>query len=95
MNEEISNNKVFESMIDELESKYKGMYVVIANGKLLSVHKSLEEALKVDKGKYNHRIIFKVSEKPEKMVRLGWRVARPAGHIRNTGQREKQSQEKF
>ncbi len=78
--EEESNNKAFESMINELEAKYQGMYVVIANGKFISAHKSLDEALKVEKGKYKHRIIFKVGEKPVKKVRLGWRVAvKPAG----------------
>jgi tRNA 2-selenouridine synthase SelU len=72
--EEECNNKAFESMINKLEEKYKGMYVVIANGKLISTHKSLSEALKVKKDRYKHRIVFKVGEKPTKKVRLGWRV---------------------
>jgi hypothetical protein len=76
--EEESNNKAFESMIHELEANYKGMYVVIANGKLISAHKSIDEALKVDEG-YKHRIVFKVGEKPVQRVRLGWRL-KPAGH---------------
>lgn len=77
--EEESNNRAFESMIGELEAKYRGMYVVIANGRLISVHKSLEEALRVEERGYAHRIVFKVGEKPVGRVRLGWRV-RPAGH---------------
>ncbi|MEM3437413.1 MAG: hypothetical protein QXP55_02600 [Nitrososphaerales archaeon] len=79
IDEEESNNQAFESMINELE-KYQDMYVVIANGKLISVHKSLDEALKVEEGRYTHRIVFKIGEKPVKKVRLGWRVAKPVGH---------------
>lgn len=79
--EEESNNRAFESMADELEAKYRSMYVVIADGRLISAHKSLSEALKVEEGRYMHRILFKVGEKPIKKVRLGWRVAaKPAGH---------------
>lgn len=80
--EEESNNRAFESMVDELEEKYPGMYVVIAGGKLISAHRSLAEALKVEEGKYMHRIVFKVGEKPFGRVRLGWRMAaeKPAGH---------------
>ena len=79
--EEESNNRAFESMIDELEEKHRGMYVVIAKGKLISVYKSLDEALEVkaeEKG-CSHRIVFKVGEKPVKRVRLGWRARTTAG----------------
>ncbi|GEM_PF-701794 len=79
--EEESNNKAFEALLPELEKKYRGMYVVIAQGKLISVHSSLEEALRVEEGRYQHRIVFKVGEKPVEKVRLGWRATiRPAGH---------------
>jgi len=79
--EEESNNRVFESMIDELEANYQGMYAVIASGKLISLHRTLEEAVKVKEGRYTHRIIFKVGERPIQKVRLGWRVAaKPVGH---------------
>ncbi|MCP8307177.1 MAG: hypothetical protein H3Z53_08555 [archaeon] len=79
--EEESNNRAFESMVNELEANYQGMYVVIAGGKLISAHRSLDEALKVKEGRYTHRIIFKIGEKPVQRVRLGWRVvAKPVGH---------------
>jgi len=82
MDEEELNNMAFESMIDELEEKYKGMYVVIAKGKFVSAYKSLDEALKVKEGERgcSHRIVFKVGEKPVKKVRLGWRARKTAGH---------------
>jgi len=72
--EEESNNRAFESMKEELEEKYQGMYVVIADGRLISVHKTLDEALKVEGGKFSHRIVFRVGEKPVRRVRLGWRT---------------------
>lgn len=79
MDEEMSNNRAFESMVDELEANYRGMYVVIAEGRLVSVHRTLDEALKVERGRYRHRIVLKVGEEPVRRVRLGWRVRRPAG----------------
>ena len=79
--EEEVNNRAFESMVEELEANYPGMYVVIAGGRLVSVHETLEEALKVEEGKYKHRIVFRVGEKPVEKVRLGWRaMVRSAGH---------------
>lgn len=72
--EEEANNRAFESMIDKLEENYRGMYIVISNGRLTSVHKTIDEALKVEEGKCKHRIVFKVGEKPVEKVRLGWRV---------------------
>ncbi|MCP8319815.1 MAG: hypothetical protein H3Z52_02595, partial [archaeon] len=49
--EEESNNRAFESMVNELEANYQGMYVVIAGGKLISAHRSLDEALGVEEGR--------------------------------------------
>jgi len=71
--EEESNNRAFESLVDELESKHGGMYAVITGGELVSIHRDLEEALP-DKGGHAHRIIFKIGEKPPSKVRLGWRT---------------------
>lgn len=78
VSEEESNNRAFESIIGELEERYRGKYVVIAGGKLVSVHESLEEALSAERGRYSHRIVFKVGERHAGRVRLGWRT-RPAG----------------
>jgi len=77
--EEETNNSLFESMVDELEANYQGMYVVIADGKLVS-YKCLDEAIEVKEGRYTHRIVFKVGERPSQKVRLGWRAAiKPVG----------------
>lgn len=73
--EEEVNNKAFESLADELEVKYPGKYVVIANGRIVKVCDSIEGAFKIDSGStYFHRIIFKVGKKPALKVRLGWRA---------------------
>ena len=79
--EEEINNKTFEEIIGELEAKFPGMHAVIAEGQLVGVYKSLEEALKTNvKEGCSHRIIFKVGEKPKLKVRLGWRAKlKPAG----------------
>ncbi|MEM3070338.1 MAG: hypothetical protein QW638_05470 [Candidatus Bathyarchaeia archaeon] len=79
--EEESNNRAFESLINELESKYPGMYIVIADGRMVSAHDSLDEALKIGDGEHKHRIIFKVGEKPFERLRLGWKASiKPVGH---------------
>lgn len=79
--EEEANNKAFESSVDDLEVKYPGKYVVIANGRVVDVCDSIEEAFKVGSGSMRfHRIVFKVGEKPALKVRLGWRAKlKPAG----------------
>ncbi len=80
--EEEFNNRAFEYLIGDLESKYPGMYIVIAEGRIISAHNSLEEALKMGEEKHNHRIVFKVGERPFERVRLGWKASiRPVGHI--------------
>ena len=81
--EEGSNNRLFESMVDELEEKYSGKYVVIAGGKLISAYDTLDEALNLEKGsRYTHRIVTRIGETPLQRVRLGWRLAKkPAGHM--------------
>lgn len=79
--EEKANNKAFESLSEELESKHAGMYAVIAGGRLVAVHTSLREALQSE-SRYSHRLIFKIGEKPSPKVRLGWRAKiSPAGTI--------------
>lgn len=78
--EEESNNRAFESLISDLESRYSGMYIVIADGGMISAHNSLDETLKIGDGAHKHRIVFKVGEKPFERVRLGWRASiRPVG----------------
>jgi len=73
--EEGLNNKAFEEVVDELEAKSPGGHAVIAEGKLVGVYKSLEEAVKTRvKEGASHRIIFKIGEKPSPKVRLGWRA---------------------
>ena len=77
--EEEVNNKAYESIRDELESKYPGMYAVIAEGRLLSVHASLREVPPAKAGQ-SHRLVFKVGERPVAKVRLGWRTRiKPVG----------------
>jgi len=41
------NNKLYEEVKDELARKYRGKYVVIAEGRLLGVYDSLKEVSKV------------------------------------------------
>jgi len=76
--EEEANNKAFESMRTELESRHPGMYAVIAGGQLVSVYRSLAEALPAGV-RHSHRLVFKIGERPAK-VRLGWRsTIKPLG----------------
>ncbi|MBS7638790.1 hypothetical protein KEJ49_07950 [Candidatus Bathyarchaeota archaeon] len=44
---EEESNRVFESLIGVLESKYPGMYIVIAGERIISANNSLEEDLKM------------------------------------------------
>lgn len=73
--EEKLNNNAFEEIVGELEAKFPGMHAVIAEGRLVGVYKSLEEAMKtnVEEGA-SHRIIFEIGEMPKLKVRLGWRA---------------------
>ncbi|MEM2935728.1 MAG: hypothetical protein QW231_00945 [Candidatus Bathyarchaeia archaeon] len=81
--EEKLNNDAFEEIVGEVEAKFSGMYAVIAEGRLIGVYKSLEEAMKTSvKEGSPHRVIFKIGETPKPKVRLGWRAKlKPAGAI--------------
>ncbi len=78
--ERLINNLAYQKLESELYRKYKGKFVVIANGELIAVADSYDDIMKIANKKApnaKHRLIFKVEEKtPRNVTRLGWRIER-------------------
>ena len=68
------NRRKYSQIRDELLEKYEGLYIAIANGKLLGVFSSLEEAAKaVEDTGAKHGIVDRLSKEEEvSEVELGW-----------------------
>jgi len=72
--EEEANNRVYEALVGD--PRYKGKWVVIACGRLISVAESWDEAVEILRKflsceKANHGIISKVGEEVEEIEILG------------------------
>jgi len=74
--EERLNNEAYVKLKDEILRSYTGKYVAIAKGKIVASGDSLTEVCHAPKGKFSHRLVFKVGEELPRRVHLGWRVSR-------------------
>jgi len=83
--EEERNNEAYVRLRDEINDKYSGKYVCIADGKILTVRDTLKEVYEEVRGAggtASHRLIFRAGERAPEVVRLGWRASREhAGHM--------------
>ena len=61
--EKQKNLKAYQELRDEIRYKYQGMYIAIAQGKLVKVATSFEEADEAVKD-YRHRLVFIAEEEP-------------------------------
>ena len=68
------NNQAFAQLQSELEQKYDGQWIVIAQGQLQGVGKTLQEVndLALDA---NHRIVMQIGRKYSQEVELGWQMS--------------------
>ena len=58
-----ADNRVYEAMKEELSKKYKGKFIIIAEGKLIGIYENLNEAsekLRSLKPRIKHAILTKV-----------------------------------
>ena len=62
--EKRKNIDAYERLKDEIRANYLGKYVAIANGRLVKVSPSFEEADEAVKA-YGHRLVFPAGEEPE------------------------------
>lgn len=58
------NLDTYEALKDEILSKHRGQYVAIADGRLIKVSPSFDEADEAVKS-YRHRLVFPAGEEPE------------------------------
>lgn len=58
------NLKVYEDLKEEILTKYAGHYVAIADGRLITVSITFDEADEAVKD-YGHRLVFPAGEEPE------------------------------
>jgi hypothetical protein len=61
--EKQKNLKAYQELREEIRSKYQGMYVAIAQGKLVKVAPSFEEADEAVKN-HRHRLVFMGEDEP-------------------------------
>ena len=74
--EENANNEAYLKLRDEILRSYSGKYVAIAGGKIVASGDSFTDIPPVLRGKFSHRLVFKVGVEPSRRVHLGWRVSR-------------------
>ena len=68
-----SNNQVFEELRSELEAKYSGQWIVIAEGKFLGAADTPEE-LNHLAPTARHRILIQMGNAYSNKVELGWQM---------------------
>jgi len=68
--EQVMNDLTYRKMKKQLEKQYSGKYVVIADGKLLGVEDSLENAWSLA-SPYENALVTKISKKPLRAKILG------------------------
>jgi hypothetical protein len=61
--EKQKNIEAYERLKDEIRARYEGHYVAIADGRLIKVSPSFEEADEAVKG-YRHRFVFPAGKEP-------------------------------
>ncbi|MBU3965825.1 MAG: hypothetical protein KKG76_00380 [Euryarchaeota archaeon] len=61
--EKATNDLIYKKMKKQLEKKYPGKYVVIADGKLLGAEDSLEKAWSLS-SPYKNALVTKISKRP-------------------------------
>ena len=70
-----ANNRVYEAMKEELSKKYRGKFIIIAEGKLIGAYESLNEAsekLRSLKPHVKHAILTKVGYDEEYSGEYEW-----------------------
>ena len=70
-----ANNRVYEAMKEELSKKYKGKFIIIAEGKLIGIYENLNEAsekLRSLKPRIKHAILTKVGYDEEYSGEYEW-----------------------
>jgi len=66
------NREAYERLEKRLLRKYRGKYVAVADGNLIGVYNTREEAVEaVKKLSVNHAIVTKIEEKEAKPVEFG------------------------
>lgn len=71
--EALANNQTFEALRDELEQKYPGQWIVIADGKLVGVADT-PEAMNHLAPTAKHRILTQIGQTRPQKVELGWQM---------------------
>lgn len=64
------NDLTYRKMKKQLEKQFQGKYVVIAEGKLLGIEESLEDAWALA-SPYEYAVVTRVSKKPSRAKILG------------------------
>ena len=62
--EKQKNMEAYNRLKEEFQTKYEGQYVAIADGRLIKVSPSFDEADRAVRN-YRHRLVFPVGDEPE------------------------------